>query len=59
MKETIPWQRFWNAQKVDPSSGCKQVIRGETTEEVMQKAAEHSKGHLINSVLLDFFLLVL
>jgi predicted small metal-binding protein len=45
--------------KVDPSSGCKQVIRGETTEEVMQKAAEHSKGHLINSVLLDFFLLVL
>jgi hypothetical protein len=25
---------------VDPSSGCKQVIRGETTEEVMQKAAE-------------------
>ena len=29
--------------KVDPSSGCKQVIRGETTEEVMQKAAEHAK----------------
>jgi predicted small metal-binding protein len=43
--------------KVDPSSGCKQVIRGETTEEVMQKAAEHAKEPLINSVL--FSLLVL
>ena len=26
--------------KVDPSSNCKHVVRGETVEEVMQKAAE-------------------
>ena len=25
--------------KVDPSSGCKHVVRGETIEEVIQKAA--------------------
>ena len=31
--------------KVDPSSGCKQVIRGETEQEVMQKATEHAKQH--------------
>jgi predicted small metal-binding protein len=36
--------------KVDPSSGCKHVIRGETTEEVMQKAAEHAKEHNIRQV---------
>jgi predicted small metal-binding protein len=31
--------------KVDPSSGCKYVVRGETEEEVLQKAAEHAKEH--------------
>ena len=31
--------------KVDPSSGCKHVVRGETVEEVLQKAAEHAKEH--------------
>jgi predicted small metal-binding protein len=31
--------------KVDPSTGCNHVIRGENTEEVMQKAAEHAKEH--------------
>ena len=31
--------------KVDPSSGCKQVIRGATDQEVMQKATEHAKQH--------------
>ncbi len=36
--------------KVDPSSGCKHVIRGETEEEVLQKAAEHAKGHGIRQV---------
>ena len=29
--------------KVDPSSGCKHVVRGETVEEVLQKAGEHAK----------------
>ena len=36
--------------KVDPSSGCKHVVRGETTEEVLQKAAEHAKEHGIRQV---------
>ena len=33
-----------------PSSGCKHVIRGETTEEVLQKAGEHAKEHGIRQV---------
>jgi len=36
--------------KVDPSSGCKHVIRGETEEEVFIKAAEHAKEHGIREV---------
>ncbi len=36
--------------KVDPSSGCKHVMRGETIEEVIQKAAEHAKEHGIRQV---------
>ena len=31
--------------KVDPSSGCKHVVRGETEEEVLKKAGEHAKEH--------------
>ena len=31
--------------KVDPSSGCKHVIRGETDDEVMKNAMEHAKQH--------------
>ena len=31
--------------KVDPSSGCKQVIRGSTDEEVLKNAMEHAKQH--------------
>ena len=36
--------------KVDPSSGCQHIIRGETEEEVLQKAAEHAKEHGIRQV---------
>jgi predicted small metal-binding protein len=36
--------------KVDPSSGCQHVIRGETEEEVLKKAAEHAKEHGIHEV---------
>ncbi|MEJ2672500.1 MAG: DUF1059 domain-containing protein [Deltaproteobacteria bacterium] len=36
--------------KVDPSSGCQHIIRGETQEEVLQKAAEHAKEHGIREV---------
>jgi predicted small metal-binding protein len=36
--------------KVDPASGCQHVIRGETEEEVLRKAAEHAKEHGIREV---------
>ena len=36
--------------KVDPSSWCQHIIKGETEEEVLQKAAEHAKGHGIREV---------
>jgi predicted small metal-binding protein len=36
--------------KVDPSSGCQHVVRGETEEEVLTKAAEHAKEHGIREV---------
>jgi predicted small metal-binding protein len=36
--------------KVDPSSGCKHVIRGQTEEEVLKNAAEHAKQHGIREV---------
>jgi predicted small metal-binding protein len=31
--------------KVNPSSECNHVIRGETEEEVLQKAGVHAKEH--------------
>jgi predicted small metal-binding protein len=36
--------------KVDPSSGCKHVVKGETEEEVLKKAGEHAKEHGIREV---------
>jgi predicted small metal-binding protein len=36
--------------KIDPSSGCQHIIRGETEEEVLQKAAEHAKERGIREV---------
>jgi len=36
--------------KVDPSSGCKHVLRGKDEEEVLRKAAEHAKEHGIREV---------
>jgi predicted small metal-binding protein len=36
--------------KVDPSSGCKHVVRGETEQEVLAKAGEHAKEHGIREV---------
>ena len=36
--------------KVDPSSGCQHVVRGETEEEVMRNAAEHAQQHGIREV---------
>jgi predicted small metal-binding protein len=45
-----PMAKMPGCAKVDPSSGCKHVVRGETVEEVMQKAAEHAKEHGIRQV---------
>jgi len=36
--------------KVDPSSGCTHVVRGETEDDVLKKAAEHAKEHGIREV---------
>jgi len=36
--------------KVDPSSGCRHILRGETEKEVLRKAAEHAKEHGIREV---------
>ena len=36
--------------KVDPSSGCKRVVRGETEAEVLKNAAEHAKEHGIRQM---------
>ncbi|HEX6725766.1 MAG TPA: DUF1059 domain-containing protein [Nitrospira sp.] len=36
--------------KVDPSSGCKYVVRGNTEEEVLKNAAEHARQHGIREV---------
>ena len=35
---------------VAPSSGCQQLVRGETEEEVLRDAAEHAKVHGIREV---------
>ena len=31
--------------QVDPSSGCKHVVRGKTEEELLKNAMEHAKQH--------------
>lgn len=36
--------------KVDPSSGCHEVIQGETEEDVLARASEHAKEHGIREV---------
>src|SRR5690349_14192287 len=36
--------------KVDPSSGCKQLIRGKDESELMKNAVEHAKKHGLRDV---------
>jgi len=36
--------------KVDPSSGCHYVVRGETEEDIFKKAEAHAKVHGIREV---------
>ena len=39
-----------DCSKVDPSTGCSHVVRGETEEELMKNASEHAKEHGIVEV---------
>ena len=39
--------------KVDPSSGCKHVVRGKDEAEVLKNAMEHAKQHGIRDVTPD------
>jgi predicted small metal-binding protein len=36
--------------KVDPSSGCQHVVKGETEADVLRKVGEHAKEHGIREV---------
>ena len=36
--------------KLDPTSGCQYVVRGETEEEVLQKVAVHAQKHGLREV---------
>ncbi|HEY6871545.1 MAG TPA: DUF1059 domain-containing protein [Geobacteraceae bacterium] len=44
--------------KVDPSSGCDYVVRGETEEDLLQKVAVHAKDHGIKEVTPELMALV-
>jgi predicted small metal-binding protein len=44
--------------KVDPSSGCKHVVRGETEEDLLRKVAVHAKDHGIREVTPELLALV-
>ncbi len=43
-------EKILECAKVDPSSGCKHMVRGKTEEELLRKAAEHAKEHCIREV---------
>lgn len=36
--------------KVDPSSGCSYIVRGETEEDLLRNVAVHAKQHGIHEV---------
>jgi predicted small metal-binding protein len=42
----LPMGKLVECGKVDPSSGCTHVVRGNTEEEVLKNAAEHAKQHV-------------
>ncbi len=44
--------------KVDPSSGCTHVVRGNTEEEVLKNAMEHAKQHGIREATPELMLKV-
>jgi predicted small metal-binding protein len=37
-------EKILECAKVDPSSGCQYVVRGETEEMVLKKVAEHARN---------------
>ncbi len=39
-----------DCNKVNPTSGCPHVVRGETEEELLRNAEEHAKEHGIVQV---------
>ena len=39
-----------HCSKVNPASGCRHVVRGETEEEVLKNAKAHAKEHGIVEV---------
>jgi predicted small metal-binding protein len=39
-----------DCNKVNPTSDCTHVVRGETVDELMKNAAEHAKDHGIVEV---------
>ena len=45
LKEVFTMGKVIECAKVDPSSGCKHVVRGNTEEEVLKNAMEHAKSH--------------
>ncbi len=44
--------------KVDPSSGCNYVVRGETEEDLLRNVAVHAKDHGIREVTPEMMKLV-
>ena len=44
--------------KVDPSSGCNYVVRGETEEDLLRNVAVHAKEHGIREVTPELMKLV-
>jgi predicted small metal-binding protein len=49
-KKAVIIGKIVECAKVDPSSGCKHVVRGQTEEEVLKNAAEHAKQNGIREV---------
>jgi predicted small metal-binding protein len=43
-------EKILECAKVDPSSGCQFVARGETEEVIFRKVAEHAREHGIREV---------
>jgi predicted small metal-binding protein len=43
-------EKILECSKVDPTSGCQFVVRGESEEVVFPKVAEHAREHGIREV---------